>query len=162
MDGDCPNLEELRISDEHHCRLVVDEAHALGVLVQKAKDSFKCLVCKTVFLLVLTFENGLGCQGAAILGSVELRDCLVNFAQSFNIPQAFCPFRCHDFDGISTFRKRTTNHSATSKNIIHFNQEKNMLGLKQLFVHSKSAIQSAIIPGNENVTSIAQNFKKRI
>jgi 8-amino-7-oxononanoate synthase len=26
-----------------------------------------------------------------------------------------------------------------------------MLGLKQLFVHSKSAIQSAIIPGNENV-----------
>jgi 8-amino-7-oxononanoate synthase len=41
------NLEELVISDEHHCRLVVDEAHALGVLVQKAKDSFKCLVCKT-------------------------------------------------------------------------------------------------------------------
>jgi 8-amino-7-oxononanoate synthase len=34
-----------------------------------------------------------------------------------------------------------------------------MLGLKQLFVHSKSAIQSAIIPGNENVTSIAQNFR---
>jgi 8-amino-7-oxononanoate synthase len=47
--------------------------------------------------------------------------------------------------------KRTTNHSATSQNIIHFNQEKNMLGLKQLFVHSKSTIQSAIIPGNENV-----------
>jgi 7-keto-8-aminopelargonate synthetase-like enzyme len=46
MDGDCPNLEELvRISDEHHCRLVVDEAHALGA---KVKDSFKCLVCKTV------------------------------------------------------------------------------------------------------------------
>jgi 8-amino-7-oxononanoate synthase len=62
MDGDCPNLEELvRISDEHHCRLVVDEAHALGVLVQKAKDSFKCLVCKTVFFVFSTFEN-LGCR----------------------------------------------------------------------------------------------------
>jgi 8-amino-7-oxononanoate synthase len=35
-----------------------------------------------------------------------------------------------------------------------------MLGLKQLFVHSKSAIQSAIIPGNENVTSIAQKLQK--
>jgi 8-amino-7-oxononanoate synthase len=34
------------------------------------------------------FRKWLGCQGAAILGSVELRDCLVNFAQSFNIPQA--------------------------------------------------------------------------
>jgi 8-amino-7-oxononanoate synthase len=31
----------VRISDKHHCRLVVDEAHALGVLAQKAKDSFK-------------------------------------------------------------------------------------------------------------------------
>jgi 8-amino-7-oxononanoate synthase len=34
-----------------------------------------------------------------------------------------------------------------------------MFGLKQLFVHSKSAIQSAIIPGNENAISIAKNFK---
>jgi 8-amino-7-oxononanoate synthase len=33
-----------------------------------------------------------------------------------------------------------------------------MLGLKQLFVHSKSAIQSAIIPGNENV--IAQKLQE--
>jgi 8-amino-7-oxononanoate synthase len=36
-----------------------------------------------------------------------------------------------------------------------------MLGLKQLFVHSKSAIQSAIIPGNENVTSIAQKLQEK-
>jgi 8-amino-7-oxononanoate synthase len=55
-----------------------------------------------VFARILTFENGLGCLGAAILGSVE--DCLVNFAQSFNIPQDFPPFRC-DFDWISTFER---------------------------------------------------------
>jgi 8-amino-7-oxononanoate synthase len=43
MDGDCPNLEELvRISDKHHCYLVVDESHALGVFGSKAKDLFKC------------------------------------------------------------------------------------------------------------------------
>jgi 8-amino-7-oxononanoate synthase len=35
------------------------------------------------------------------------------------------------------------------------------LGLKQLFVHSKSAIQSAIFPGNENVTSIAQKLQEK-
>jgi 8-amino-7-oxononanoate synthase len=35
-----------------------------------------------------------------------------------------------------------------------------MFGLKQLFVHSKSAIQSAIIPGNENVISIAKTSRK--
>jgi 8-amino-7-oxononanoate synthase len=111
------------------------------------------------FARILTFENGLGCQ-EAILGSLELRDCLVNFAQSFKYTRTFT-FRCSDFDWISTFG-RTTPVLKLRENIIHFNQEKNMLGLKQLFVHSKSAIQSAIIPGNENVTSIAKNFKKRI
>jgi 8-amino-7-oxononanoate synthase len=38
MDGDCPNLEELiLVSNKHQCYLVVDEAHALGVLVQQAR-----------------------------------------------------------------------------------------------------------------------------
>jgi 8-amino-7-oxononanoate synthase len=33
MDGDTPNLEELvAVSQKHNCYLVVDEAHALGVL----------------------------------------------------------------------------------------------------------------------------------
>jgi 8-amino-7-oxononanoate synthase len=72
MDGDCPNLEELiLVSNKHQCYLVV-EAHALGVLVQQAKDSFKCLDCKiTFFARIMTFGKGLGCHGAAILGSIE-------------------------------------------------------------------------------------------
>ena len=40
-------------------------------------------------------------------------------------------------------------------------QEKNRLSLKPLFVHSKSAIQSAIIPGNERVKSIAQQLQNK-
>ena len=47
------------------------------------------------------------------------------------------------------------------ENIIHFNQEKNLLGLKPMFVRSKSAIQSAIIPGNENVKSIARQLQEK-
>jgi 8-amino-7-oxononanoate synthase len=56
--------------------------HALGFLVQRVKDSFKCLVCKTVFLPVFDFRKWLD-VGGSDLGSLELRDCLVNFAQSF-------------------------------------------------------------------------------
>jgi hypothetical protein len=53
--------------------------------------------------------------------------------------------------GIQTsFKIKRKHHS--------FQSEKNMLGLKQL-LHSKSAIQSAIIPGNEN--GIDKNFKKK-
>jgi 8-amino-7-oxononanoate synthase len=47
------------------------------------------------------------------------------------------------------------------KNITHFNQEKNRLGLKPLFVYSKSAIQCAIIPGNERVKSIASQLQQK-
>jgi 8-amino-7-oxononanoate synthase len=35
------------------------------------------------------------------------------------------------------------------------------LGLKALFVRSKSAIQSAIIPGNEMVKNIAQQLQNK-
>ena len=47
------------------------------------------------------------------------------------------------------------------ENIVDFNQEKNILGLKPMFVRSKSAIQSAIIPGNEKVKSIAKQIQEK-
>jgi 8-amino-7-oxononanoate synthase len=77
----------VRISDEHHCRLV-DEAHALGVLVKRRRIRSNAWFARPCFARILTFENGLGCQ-EAILGSLELRDCLVNFAQSFKYIQDF-------------------------------------------------------------------------
>jgi 8-amino-7-oxononanoate synthase len=49
MDGDCPNLEEVDLT-KHHCRLVVDEAHALGVFAQG--EGFVQIWFKTVFLPV--------------------------------------------------------------------------------------------------------------
>ncbi|SDW02860.1 aminotransferase class I/II-fold pyridoxal phosphate-dependent enzyme [Flavobacterium degerlachei] len=164
MDGDCPNLEELvRISDEYHCRLVVDEAHALGVFGSKGEGFVQMLGLQdSIFARVLTFEDALGCQGAAILGSLELRDCLVNFAQRFKYTAGLSPLSVAAvLTGYQHLEKEQQTIAQLRKNIIHFNQEKNMLGLKQLFVHSKSAIQSAIITGNENVTSIAQKLQEK-
>jgi 8-amino-7-oxononanoate synthase len=46
-------------------------------------------------------------------------------------------------------------------NIVFFNQEKQRLGLKPLFVYSKSAIQSAIIPGNDTVKNIATQLQQQ-
>ena len=42
-----------------------------------------------------------------------------------------------------------------------FNQEKMRLGLKPIFVYSKSAIQCAIIPGNEKVKNIASQIQQK-
>ncbi|PKH66903.1 8-amino-7-oxononanoate synthase [Flavobacterium sp. ALD4] len=164
MDGDCPNLEELvRISDKQHCYLVVDEAHALGVFGLKGEGFVQMLGLQdSIFARIMTFESALGCTGAAIVGSVNLRDCVVNFAQSFKYTTGL------SLRSVATIliayqhlEKEQQTIAQLRENIIHFRQEKNLLGLKALFVHGKSAIHSAIIPGNENVTSISQKLQEK-
>ena len=162
MDGDCPNLEELfSVSTKHKCYLVVDEAHALGVFGSKGEGFVQMLGLEDhVFARIMTFGKGLGCHGAAILGSVELRDYLVNFARSFIYTTGLSPHSVATILVAYQFlEKDKKNIEILRANIIHFNQEKNMLGLKPLFVRSKSAIQSAIIPGNEKVKAIANQLQ---
>ena len=164
MDGDTPNLEELvQVSEKHNCYLVVDEAHSLGVFGEKGEGLVQYLNLQDqVFARIMTFGKGLGCHGAAILGSAELRDYLVNFSRSFIYTTGLSPHSVATIlMGYHYLAKEKQNIELLKANIIHFNQEKNLLGLKQLFVRSKSAIQSAIIPGNENVKSIAQKLQEK-
>ncbi|MFV5683893.1 aminotransferase class I/II-fold pyridoxal phosphate-dependent enzyme [Flavobacterium sp. GB2R13] len=164
MDGDTPNLEELvQVSEKHNCYLVVDEAHALGVFGEKGEGLVQDLNLQDqVFARIMTFGKGLGCHGAAVLGAPELRDYLVNFSRSFIYTTGLSPHSVATIlMGYHYLNKENKNIEQLRENIIHFNQEKNVLGLKQLFVRSKSAIQSAIIPGNENVKSIAQKLQAK-
>jgi 8-amino-7-oxononanoate synthase len=164
MDGDTPNLEEIVfVSNKHSCYLIVDEAHALGVFGAKGEGVVQYLNLQDhVFARIVTFGKGLGCHGAAILGSAELKSYLVNFARSFIYTTGLSP---HSVATIlvaySYLDAHSQNIEALRENIIHFNQEKNMVGLKQLFVRSKSAIQSAIIPGNDNVKKIAKQLQQK-
>jgi 8-amino-7-oxononanoate synthase len=85
MDGDTPNLDELvQVSEKYNCYLIVDEAHALGVFGDKGEGLVQMLDFQNqVFARIMTFGKGLGCHGAAILGTLELTDYLVNFSRSF-------------------------------------------------------------------------------
>jgi 8-amino-7-oxononanoate synthase len=164
MDGDTPNLEELtQFSEKHNCHLVIDEAHSLGVFGDKGEGLVQMLGLQDkVFARIMTFGKGLGCHGAAILGSQELKDYLVNFARSFIYTTGLSP---HSVATILVGYQHLESEKQTieklRENIIHFNQEKNLLGLKPMFVRSKSAIQSAIIPGNQNVKSIANQIQEK-
>ena len=163
MDGDTPDLQSLAdLCEKNRCLLVVDEAHALGVfgnhgegLVQQFQPN------DGVFARIVTFGKGLGCHGAAILGSSELRDYLVNFARSLIYTTGLSP---HSTATILIAYQHLETETATLQqlrdNINHFNQQKQLLGLKPLFVRSKSAIQSAIIPGNEKVKAVANQLQQ--
>jgi 8-amino-7-oxononanoate synthase len=164
MDGDTPNLEELvTVSDKYNCCLVIDEAHALGVFGEKGEGLVQMLGLQDHFFArIMTFGKGLGCHGAAILGSTELKSYLVNFARSFIYTTGLPP---HSVATILVAYQYLETEKDTlhllRKNIVHFNQEKNLLGLKPMFVRSKSAIQSAIIPGNEKVKAIARQLQDK-
>ena len=159
MDGDSPNLLELtQLAEKYNCLLVIDEAHALGVfgddgcgLVQELKLQNK------VFARIMTFGKGLGCHGAAILGSQNLIDFLVNFARSFIYTTGLSP---HSVATIlvayQQLAQSQSNILSLRNNIKFFNQQKTLLSLKPLFVRSKSAIQSAILPGNVTVRNAAK------
>ena len=163
MDGDSPDLERMAmLSDQYGCHLVVDEAHALGVFGDKGEGLLQSLgLHHNVFARIMTFGKGLGCHGAAIVGSAELKSYLVNFARSFIYTTGLSP---HSVATILVAYQHLENEKNTLQQLRHnisfFNQEKSRLSLKPLFVYNKSAIQSAIISGNDRVKNIAYQLQK--
>ena len=164
MDGDSPNLEELVIlSEKYNCYLVIDEAHTIGVFGDKGEGLLQYLELQNrIFARIMTFGKGLGCHGAVILGSAHLKEYLVNFARSFIYTTGLSP---HAVSTILVAYQHLEIEKQTieklRENIVYFNQQKNLLGLKPMFVRSKSAIQSAIVPGNEQVKQLAQQLQDK-
>lgn len=163
MDGDSPDLEQIAsIALRFNAYFVVDEAHALGVFGNHGEGLVQHLNLEDkIFARIMTFGKGLGCHGAAILGTKQLKNYLVNFSRSFIYTTGLSPHSVATILLAYQFlSKEKLALENLRENIAHFNQEKQLLGLKQLFVRNKSAIQSAIIPGNEKVKSIASKLQE--
>ena len=163
MDGDCPPIEQIvEIAEQNSCFLVVDEAHAVGVMGEKGQGLLQSLnLHNRVFARIVTFGKALGCHGAAVLGSNQLAQYLVNFARSFIYTTGLSP---HSVATIIVAYSHLENDSRALENlrsnIIYFNQQKKLLGLTPLFVRSYSSIQCAIVQGNENVKNLANLFQE--
>ncbi len=163
MDGDCPPIEEIvQIAEQNNCFLIVDEAHALGVMGENGQGLLQSLnLHNRVFARIVTFGKAMGCHGAAVLGSVQLKQYLVNFARSFIYTTGLSP---HSVAAIMVAYSQLKNDLESlgnlRSNIIYFNQQKKLLGLTPLFVRSYSSIQSAIVQGNENVKNLAALFQE--
>lgn len=163
MDGDCPEFEIiLSLSEKHKAYVIVDEAHALGVFGSTGEGLMQSQHLQhRIFARIMTFGKGLGCHGAAVLGSHELKQYLVNFARSLIYTTALPPHAVATIlVAYRQLEKEKTTIQNLRDNIVFFNQEKQLLGLKPIFVRSKSAIQSAIIPGNEKVKAIAKQLQE--
>ena len=85
MDGDIAPLSELvRLKEEFDAMLMVDDAHATGVLGTGGRGSAELLgVAARVDIQMGTLGKGVGSYGAYAAGSTDLIDFLRNRARSF-------------------------------------------------------------------------------
>lgn len=149
MDGDTPNLNAfVEIAEKYRCRLVIDEAHAIGVFGDKGQGLLQAYGLQDkIFARLVTFGKAMGCHGAAVLGSEGLIQYLANFARSFIYTTALPP---HSLAAIisaykileSSPQKLIELHDIT----MHFKWETERCNLK--FILSFSTIHCLVIPGN--------------
>jgi 8-amino-7-oxononanoate synthase len=127
MNGDLSPLKEIvEICSDYSAFLIVDEAHSVGVFGKKGVGLIQELNLESkVFARVITFGKAYGFHGAAIVGSKDLVEFLINFARPFIYTTALPPQdyktindlvnstlipknQVHLLDNINYFRKRLT------------------------------------------------------
>lgn len=85
MDGDVADIPGLlELSRRHGCRLMVDEAHAVGSLGPGGRGSVAAAgLSGEVDVVVGTLGKAIGTYGAYVSGSAEITDYLLNTARPF-------------------------------------------------------------------------------
>ncbi|MDB4297609.1 pyridoxal phosphate-dependent aminotransferase family protein [Flavobacteriaceae bacterium] len=163
MDGDCCPLKELvALCTKYGVYVIVDEAHSNGVFGENGSG----LVCELnledeIFARVHTFGKALGCHGAVVLGSSELKSYLINFSRSFIYTTAIPLHAVATILAAYQYLGNSNNRNQLLFNISYFRtQIKNSI-LQSSFIDSLSAIHCCLIPGVEKVKKTAQNLQEK-
>lgn len=163
MDGDSPDLIEfVAICKSQEAYLVVDEAHALGVLGEKGNGLVNELkVEKDVFARIVTFGKAIGCHGAAVLCNSDLRDYLINFSRSFIYTTAL---PAHSLANIKIAYETLIDSEQSQKSLkekISFFQEMvKSNNVSHIFSQNNSPIQTAHFKNIEMLKEVTEQLNK--
>src|SRR6185437_1576990 len=87
-----PLEEIIRLCERYNAALIVDEAHATGVIGERGEGLVQKLnLQKKCFARVHTFGKACGAHGAIVLGSEKLKQYLINFSRQFIYSTALPP-----------------------------------------------------------------------
>jgi len=160
MDGDeCPLLDIIALAKKYNAFIVLDEAHTTGVNGVKGGGlAVELGVEKDVFARIHTFGKGIGSHGACIIGSESLKVFLINNARSFIYTTALPEHHVHVLMEVYDYvgGNYTGIHEELQNKIQLFKDN-----VKGTFVSSSSPIQALIIPGNEEVCSVASALQSQ-
>lgn len=158
MDGDiCPLPEIVILCLQYHAHLIVDEAHATGVVGNKGEGLVQHLdLQEKVFARVHTFGKACGCHGAVVLGSRVLRDYLINFARSFIYSTALPPHAVAAIQkSYDTFPLMAAERAHLQALIDYFQAAQ--IAYEKLV--SNTPIQAVIVPRNDVVKKLANKLQ---
>ncbi len=162
MDGDfAPLIEIVDLCEDYNAKLIVDEAHATGIFGKRGEGKVVELgLEKDIFARVHTFGKALGCHGAIVLGSADLRNYLINFSRTFIYTTAL-PLHSlliirSAYNMLSYSHNKTLNINSLIDLFLSKVKYYDIAG----FLRSSSAIQSIIIEGNEEVKKISALVQK--
>ena len=162
MDGDTPNLKDfVDYAKENGFYLIVDEAHAVGVLGENGEGLVAQLGLENdVFARTVTFGKAFGCHGAAILGTEDLRDFLINFAKSFIYTTALTPHTLATIVTAHSFLQELSKEPKLKlkENIDYFKSQVHTHKLEKYFIPSQTAIQCCVIPGAKKVKLVSKKL----
>ena len=92
MDGDLANLPELlRIAKENDSLLMIDEAHATGVLGKTGRGLAEHYGCAHADVTVGTLSKAVAAEGGFVAGPKQLTEFLKNKSRSFIFTTAMAP-----------------------------------------------------------------------
>jgi 8-amino-7-oxononanoate synthase len=158
MDGDEAPLKEIcDLAERFNAAIIADEAHAIGVFGRQGRGLIDELGLESrIFARVVTFGKALGNHGAAVLGSIQLRSYLINFARSFIYTTA-SPFLAHMAVKASYSYLQSVDHqSHLIKRIQLF---KSVLDPHIESITSRSGIHALLVPGNKRVRECAVSLQ---
>lgn len=161
MDGDLSPLQQLTdLCGQHNCHLIIDEAHATGIIGERGEGLAQHLqLHHRCFARVHTFGKAVGCHGAVVLGSAALRNYLINFSRPFiyttALPEISVAAICasyNTFPGLAKERKQLGELVATFQSAATNSQ--------YTILQSNTPIQGIVVPGNEAVKQVAALLQK--
>jgi len=165
MDGDsCPLEELIQLTKQYNANIVLDEAHTTGLYGPNSSGlSGKLNLQNDIFARIYTFGKAMGAHGAAIAGSKNLINYLINFARPFIYTTAL-PH--HSIITIKYAFKFLAQNQELQQQVLNKVRLFNGLFRGKLSdrfrkIESEHPIQSIVIPGNHNVKKVTDHLVKQ-
>jgi 8-amino-7-oxononanoate synthase len=158
MDGDQAPLPEIvALCRQYGAHLIVDEAHATGIIGPKGEGLVQAQgLQKECFVRIHTFGKAVGCHGAIVLGSTRLRDYLVNFSRAFIYTTALPETSIRAIRTAYELLPGLNTQRHHLQVLIDRFQQAPLIFEK---LDSRTPIQAVIVPGNEAVREVAAKLQ---